>query len=224
MNTSAPANPGVAPAATAVTASDRAVTVEPKGLSGTAAAQAVAVPDSELIVRAGAGDRAAWAALVDRYLASIVAYAWYMLGDRGEAEDIAQETFIRFMGKVASWDGEGAASLKTWLYRVAINLCIDRRRKVMPIPVESLPETPTGGAGEVDGRYDRARWVAEAVGRLPERQRAVLALVYYQGMSNGEAAEMLKLSVEAVESLLARARRALRATLAPLRDDLMKGN
>jgi RNA polymerase sigma-70 factor (ECF subfamily) len=220
----APANPGVAPAATAVTASDRAVTVEPKGLSGTAAACAVAVPDNDLIARAGAGDRAAWAALVDRYLGAISGYAWYMLGDQGEAEDIAQETFIRLMGKAADWDADGTASLKTWLYRVAINLCIDRRRRVVPTPVDTLPETPTGGPAEVDGHYDRARWVARAVGRLPERQRAVLALVYYQGMSNGEAAEMLKLSVEAVESLLARARRALRATLEPLRDDLLKGS
>lgn len=182
---------------------------------------APAVPDAELIARAGAGDRAAWSALVDRYLGPISGYAWFMLGDRAEAEDIAQETFLRLMGKIGTWDAGGAASLRTWLYRVAINLCIDRRRKVVPVPVETLPETPTGSAAETDGQLDRTRAVGEAIGRLPERQRAVLTLVYYQGFGNGEAADLLGLSVEAVESLLGRARRALRATLAPLRDDLI---
>lgn len=224
MNTSRRAKPGVAPAITAAIASGGEVTVGPKGLSGAAAAVAVAVPDNDLIVRAGAGDRAAWAAIVDRYLGPISGYAWYMLGDQGEAEDIAQETFLRLMGKVNVWDNDGAASLKTWLYRVAINLCIDRRRKSMPVPVAELPEVPTGGAPEMDACYDRVRAVTEAMARLPERQRAVLTLVYYQGFSNAEAGEVLRIGIDAVESLLARARRALRATLAPLRDDLMKGN
>lgn len=199
-------------------------TAGPVVMSGSGTSAAVAVRDNDLIVRAGAGDRAAWAALVDRYLASLTGYAWYMLGDQGEAEDIIQETFLRLMGKIGAGDGDGVASLKTWLYRVAINLCIDRKRKAVPVPVESLPETAVGGAQEADTHFDRVRAVAEAVGRLPERQRAVLTPVYYQGFSNAEAGDLLKLGVEAVESLLARARRALRAALAPLRDDLMERN
>lgn len=183
-------------------------------------APAAAVSDDELVSRAATGDRAAWGTLVDRYLAAISGYAWYMLGDRGEAEDVAQETFVRLMAKVGAWEA-GGAGLKTWLYRVAINLCIDRRRKHVPEPVAELPEVPDGGAAAADERFDRARAVREALDRLPERQRLVMTLVYYQGFTNGEAASLLKLSVDAVESLLARARRAMRATLAPLRDDLM---
>jgi RNA polymerase sigma-70 factor (ECF subfamily) len=185
------------------------------------ASAAGAVHDSELVSRAASGDRAAWAQLVDRYLGPVSGYAWHMLGDRGEAEDVAQETFVRLMGKVADWDADGAASLKTWLYRVAINLCIDRRRKVVPLPVAELPEVPDIHAPGAEERLDRERVVREALDRLPERQRAVLTLVYYQGLSNGEAAAALRISVEAVESLLARARRALRAMLMPVRDDLL---
>ncbi len=177
-----------------------------------------------MIARAAAGDRAAWAGLVERYLVAIAGYAWYMLGDQAEAEDVAQETFMRLMGKIPGWDAAGSASLKTWLYRVAINQCIDRRRKNVPDLMETLPEIPVGGAGETDARFDEMRAVAEAVGRLPERQKMVLVLVYYQGFTNGEAAELMSLSVEAVESLLSRARRALRATLAPLRADLLGRN
>ena len=67
-----------------------------------------------------------------------------MLGDQGEAEDVAQETFMRLMYKVA--DGRrGCRSLKTWLYRVAINLCIDRRRKNVPEPMAELPDVPEAG-------------------------------------------------------------------------------
>ncbi len=190
------------------------------GADSLAAVAAVTVTDDELVSRAATGDRAAWGALVDRYLGAISGYAWYMLGDRGEAEDVAQETFMRLMNKVGAWEA-GGAGLKTWLYRVAINLCIDRRRKHLPEPMAELPEVPDGGAAETDERFDQARAVREALDRLPERQRTVMTLVYYQGLTNGEAAELLKLSVDAVESLLARARRAMRATLAPLRDDLM---
>jgi RNA polymerase sigma-70 factor (ECF subfamily) len=197
------------------------MTARPIAVPGAEAAAAVALHDNELIVRAGAGDRAAWAALVGRYLGPISGYAWHMLGDRGEAEDVAQETFVRLMGKAAAWDADGGATLKTWLYRVAINLCTDRRRKHLPVLMDELPEVADGGAAAIDERFDRARVVREALERLPERQRAVLALVYYQGFSNGEAAELLKVSVEAVESLLSRGRRALRAALLPLRDDLL---
>ena len=195
--------------------------VAPSTVVPEAATCAVSVHDNVLIAQAGAGDHAAWAALVGRYLGPITGYAWRMLGDQGEAEDIAQETFLRLMGKAAAWDAGGDATLKTWLYRVAINLCTDRRRKHMPVLMDELPELPDGGARAVDERHDRARVVREALGRLPERQRAVLALVYYQGLSNGEAAEMLKVSVEAVESLLSRGRRALRAALIPLREELL---
>ncbi len=92
----------------------------------------------------------------------------------------------------------------------------------MPVPVEHLPEVDETEVVEMEQTLARVRAVKEALGRLPERQRAVMALVYYQGFTNRESADLLHLSVEAVESLLSRARRALSTSLAPLRDELME--
>ena len=113
--------------------------------------------------------------------------------------------------------------MRTWLYRVAGNLCIDRLRA-------RRPESPIEEAGEstvidlqphLDSRLDARRVVQKALAGLPERQQAVLILVYYQGHTVREAAEILDLSEHAAESLLARARRAMRAALEPNREDLI---
>jgi len=192
------------------------------GASGWTARGAPAVADEELIPLAAAGDRAAWIALVERYIGGITGHAWYMLGDQSEAEDVAQETFVRFLGKISSWELGGAAVLRTWLYRVTINLCIDRHRKRLPEPVAELPEVPDEASARAEEGLDRRRFVREALSALPERQRTAIALIYYQGFTNREAAELMDVSIEAVESLLARARRALKTALSPLRDDLLR--
>jgi RNA polymerase sigma-70 factor (ECF subfamily) len=176
--------------------------------------------DDYLVAAAAGGDGAAWSALVERYLGQITGHAWYMLGDPREAEDVAQEAFLRLFAKAPDWE-PGGAKLKTWLYRVVVNLCIDRKRKVLPLPVEELPESADGGAGARDRDLDVRRAVRAGLDGLPDRQRSVLVLTYYQGFTNREAGAVLGISDEAVESLLARARRALRAALAPVKRDLM---
>lgn len=196
---------------------------------GTAAARA-ALPrpsprpadpgDDFLLAAAAAGDGAAWSALVDRYLGQITGHAWYMLGDPREAEDVAQEAFIRLVAKAADWQ-PGGAKLKTWLYRVVVNLCIDHKRKALPIPVEHLPERGDGGAEAADRELDLRRSVRAALDALPPRQRAAVVLTYYQGFSNREAGGLLGISDEAVESLLARGRRALAARLKGVKQELM---
>jgi RNA polymerase sigma-70 factor (ECF subfamily) len=192
------------------------------GASPSAAEDGVsgAIGDDALIARAAGGDRDAWSTLVDRHLGAITGYAWYMLGDRAEAEDVAQETFLRFVRKIGGWQ-PGGAILKTWLYRVAINLCIDRRRKRVPVPLEEAPEMADTGAANPDEALDRKRQVRAALDHLPERQKKAIVLVYYQGNSNKEVAELLGLSVDAVESLLARARRSLKSRLADVRAELI---
>lgn len=175
--------------------------------------------DPARIARAVAGDACAWVALVNRYLPAVTRCASYMLNDRAEAEDVAQEAFVRLHRKLPDWQG-GEAGLSSWLHRVAINLSIDRRRA--PAQLVSLADiaevaVPAG----LDGPLDRKRHVESALATLPERQRAALILVHYQGLSGIEAASALAISVEALESLLARARRTLRNTLAPVRADLL---
>lgn len=174
--------------------------------------------DDELMRRAGNGDRIAFAALVERHLPRVGAIAARMLASAAEAEDVGQEAFLRCWQKAPGWepsDGGGAARFGTWLHRIVVNLCIDRRRRAAPLPLDAAPDQPDGAPHALDAleTKESARRVRAAVGELPDRQRAALVLCYYEGMSNGEAAEVLEMSVGAVESLLVRARRNLRKSL-----------
>jgi RNA polymerase sigma-70 factor (ECF subfamily) len=144
-----------------------------------------------------------------------------MLGDMAEAEDVAQECFLRLWRTAPKWRGE--ARVGTWLHRVAHNLCIDRLRRRRETTGGEAPDLPDTAAGPATQQQQAqvARAVEGAMARLPERQRAAIALVHYQEMGNIEAADIMGVSVEALESLLSRGRRALRQALAERRDDLM---
>lgn len=113
--------------------------------------------------------------------------------------------------------------MRTWLYRVAGNLCIDRIRARKPdTPLDAAEETSIIDIQpHLDGKLDARRVVHKALTALPDRQQVVLILVYYQGYTVKEAAVMLAVSEHAAESLLARARRAMRAALEPNREDLI---
>ena len=170
-------------------------------------------PDDALIARIAGGDDTAWGMLVDRHLTSVVSQAWYMLNDRDEAEDVAQEAFLRLMKKVADWR-PGGPRLRTWLHRVTVNLCIDRRRVQRPETLDDLAESVVGNEHDtLEHGLDLERTVRAALQALNDRQRAAMVLVHYEGFSNIEAARILGLSVDALESLLARARRAVRREL-----------
>lgn len=178
--------------------------------------------DDALIRRVASGDAAAWPALVDRHLSSIVGHAWYMLGERAEAEDVAQESFVRLMAKSGTWE-PGGPKLRTWLYRVATNLCIDRQRARRTVSLDGMADAENRLVDDrsPDGDIDRRHMVRLALEALPEKQRQAMILIYYQGFSNREAAELMDASVEAVESLLSRARRTLRRDLEADRNDLL---
>ena len=176
-------------------------------------------PDAELVARVGRGDRAAAQALMARHLPKMLALARRMLTDRAEAEDAVQETFLRLWTNAARWR-PGQAKFETWLYRVTLNQCYDRLRKKPAASLEAAAHVPDAGPPP-DAGLDDAAVAAEveaALGQLPERQRAAILLCHYQERGNIEAAEMLGVSVEALESLLARGRRTLRMKLAHLRD------
>jgi RNA polymerase sigma-70 factor (ECF subfamily) len=172
-------------------------------------------PDAELVARVGAEDPAAVRTLVARKLPRLLALATRMLGDRMEAEDVAQETFMRIWQQAPRWR-TGEARFDTWVHRVVLNLCYDRLRKQREDPADELPEQIDPGALP-DARLDTASRDArlrDALAALPARQREALVLNYYQELSNLEAAALMGITVDALESLLARARRTLRTLLA----------
>lgn len=174
-------------------------------------------PDEELLERVAAGDPAAVRAMVARKLPRLLGVAQRMLGDAAEAEDVAQEAFLRIWKQAPKWT-PGAARFDTWLHRVALNLCYDRLRRRREMATDAPPEQVDEGPAPDRGvqAADAGRRVNAALQALPERQREAIVLCHYQELGNIEAAAVMGVSVEALESLLGRARRALRAALADM--------
>jgi RNA polymerase sigma-70 factor, ECF subfamily len=170
--------------------------------------------DGALLIRVSAGEPQAFRALVDRHLPTVLAIARRMLRDDAEAEDVAQETLLRLWRNAAGLElGEGG--VRPWLRRVAANLCIDRVRAQRNVSVgEDVPEEAEP-ASQVTRLAERelGKRVDAALKALPERQRLALTLFHYEGMSQIEVGEAMGISDEAVESLLARARRTLKVSL-----------
>lgn len=174
-------------------------------------------PDEELVSRVATGDPAAIRALAARKLPRLLSLAGRLLGETSEAEDVAQEAMIRAWRQAASWQ-PGPAKFDTWLHRVALNLCYDRLRRRREIVTDTPPEQTDEGPAPDRGleARDVGRRVAAAMRALPDRQREAVTLCHYQELTNIEAAATMRISVEALESLLSRGRRALRAALSDM--------
>lgn len=173
--------------------------------------------DEALLARVAEGDPAAVRAMVARKLPRLISLGQRMLGDAGEAEDVAQEAFLRIWKQASRWR-PGEAKFDTWLHRVALNLCYDRLRRRREVVTDQPPDQADPGPAPDRGleAQDVAARVSHALQRLPERQREAIVLCHYQELGNIEAAAVMGVSVEALESLLSRGRRALRATLADM--------
>jgi RNA polymerase sigma-70 factor (ECF subfamily) len=182
-------------------------------------------PDGELVARVANGDRTAARAIMARHLPKILNLGRRMLNDPAEAEDVAQDVFVRVWTHAARWQ-PGQAKFETWLHRVAINLCYDRLRRRPTSNIDDVPEiaddAPTPVAKLVEAQL--ASTVNDALQQLPDRQREAVVLCHYQGLTNIDAAVVMGISVEAMESLLSRGRRQLKKTLKPLRDDVFNKN
>jgi len=170
--------------------------------------------DGALMRRVATGDAQALGVVAERYTPMLFAVGWRMLTDAAEAEDVVQETITRAWVNAASWTPVGGG-LGAWLRRIATNLCLDRKRRRAFVSDEAVPERAdeSPAADALIDAERRRQAVATAMQALPERQRAVIVLTYYEGVSNAEAAATLGLGVKALESLLVRARQGLSRNL-----------
>ncbi|SDI17362.1 RNA polymerase sigma factor [Lutimaribacter saemankumensis] len=179
------------------------------------------VPDEALLTLFANGDGTAARALTLRMTPRVMAHAYRLLGDRDEAEDVAQEAMMRLWRIAPEWR-QGEAKVTTWLYRVVANLCTDRLRRRRGVDLDAVPEPEDDAPGAEQGLLQQARADAlqMALGLLPERQRQAVVLRHIEGLSNPEIAEIMEIGVEAVESLTARGKRALSDALASRRAEL----
>lgn len=179
--------------------------------------------DAELLQRYASGDAAAARLLTARLVPRIHGHALRVLGDRAEAEDVAQEAMLRLWRQAPKWRAR-EAKVTTWLYRVVANLCTDRLRRrgagAAGLDDVAEPVDPTPGAAQKMQQAARVDALQQALASLPDRQRQAVVLRHIDGMANPEIAEVLGIGVEAVESLTARGKRALAAQLSAQRDAL----
>ena len=176
--------------------------------------EACHVSDDKLMIRVQSQDRDAFALLVDRHLKTIHAFNTRFLRNPEDAADMAQEAFLRVWDRAGTYR-PGRAKFTTWLHRIARNLCIDAHRRSNS--AEQLDDGPADEHSlqpeQAPAQQRLAAALAQQLAALPERQRTALMLCHRQGMSNRDAAVVLGVRVDALESLLARGRRTLRAAL-----------
>jgi RNA polymerase sigma-70 factor, ECF subfamily len=176
---------------------------------------------------AGRGDRSAFRTLVDKYQAPLTNFLYRVVLDQAEAEDLAQDVFVKVYRAAGRYRPD--AKFTTWLYRIATNAALNAARSKHRRPTASLDAMEErGGASQVSApveqrpdreleREETIRAVDRALRQLPERQRMAVVLQRFEGLSYEEIGEALSMSVEAVDSMLRRAKAALRDALAPHR-------
>jgi len=166
--------------------------------------------DNVLLVAFAKGDRSAAQQLTERLMPKIYSHAYYRLGNIADAEDVTQEAFLKLWKIAPNWKYD-KAQVSTWLYRVVYNLCKDRYRRATLENLSSAQEvtdeiqSPTDN---IDAQY-RQKALYDAMSILPENQRLAIQLRHIDELSNPEIAEIMELSIEAVESLTARGKRKL---------------
>lgn len=176
--------------------------------------------DEMLMAQTAAGDHRAFRILMGRHMQRAIRIAQATLGNASDADEVAQEAFVRVWRRAASFDPT-LARFTTWLYQIVLNLAIDRKRKPRTEPLDLVEEFPDDDPGAlVHLIADEERHIlARALAELPERQRAAIALFHFEGLSGRDGAQAMEMSEKAFESLLIRARAALkdrvRATQTP---------
>lgn len=175
--------------------------------------------DARLMRLVATGDGDAMRQLMRLHMAPTVRLAFRMLGSHAMAEDVAQEAFVRVWKAAPTWlsPEQAGARFTTWLYRIVTNLAIDEKRKdrytgMEPEELAKIEDTRKGAEQHMMAAEQSIR-VKAALAALPERQRTAFVMSFYDDRSDKDIADILDITVKAVESLLVRARRGLRELL-----------
>ena len=166
--------------------------------------------DEALMALVAKGDQRAYRQLTRRHLPAMLGLARRILGNSADAEEAVQEAMLRVWTHAPRW--QPLAAFRTWLTRVVVNLCLDRKRRAPWVGLEAAGEIvdPAPGAAELSEADERERLLARAIDQLPARQRSAIVLTYSEGLSNAQVAEILDTTVSAVETLLVRGKQNLR--------------
>ena len=177
--------------------------------------------DHDLLATFEKGDRGAAQQLTEQLMPKIHAHAYYRLGNIADAEDVTQEAFLKLWKIAPTWK-QDKAQVSTWLYRVVSNLCKDRYRRAT---LEGMltAEEPTNEFQSPSSKIEeelRQKALYTAMSILPESQRLAVQLRHIDELTNPQIAEIMELSVEAVESLTARGKRKLTKILQSHKSEL----
>jgi len=169
--------------------------------------------DEDLMLAAGRGDLNAFEQLVLRHQAEAWRVAYRFTGDAAEAEDLAQESFLRILDAAPRY--RPTATFRTYFYRVLTRLCLDHRRKKRPILAEPFLDAADDAPSpsQQASQAERKAVIQAALDALSPDYRMAVVLRYFEGLSGAEMAEAMGRSVKAVERLLARAKAALEPQL-----------
>jgi len=170
--------------------------------------------DHDLMARTARGDGRAFRTLAQRHAGRALSLARRMLGNEAAAEEIVQDALLRVWTNAPRWRPE--AAFRTWLYRVVVNLCLNARRRAPDLPLDAaanVADVAPRADAQLETR-ERDQRLAAAINALPARQRAAIMLTYQEGFGNADVAAMLDTTVSSVETLLVRAKRTLRISLA----------
>src|SRR5579863_6797938 len=174
-------------------------------------------PDIELMLQFQKGDERCFEELVHKHSRGVINLVYRYLSDASRAEDVAQDIFVKVYR--ARMKYEPKAKFSTWLYRIAVNHCLNeiRARKSQPsiaAPIDDMLEEPVGENPDARmSRLELQRAVKQAIDSLPENQRMAVILARYEEMSYDEIAQTMQLSLEAVKSVLFRAKENLKQAL-----------
>lgn len=187
-------------------------------MNAMATADGSAAPDGLLAARAREGDRAAFATLVERHYDFIFRVAYRLTGRRDDAEDVAQEVCARLGKAVAGY--RGGAAFTTWLYAIVLNAARDslRRSAREMVRAEAFGVHAALVADADPAPDDPAEALWAAVRELPDKQREAVTLVYGEGLSHAEAADIMAVAEPTVSWHVHEAKKRLRALLRPAED------